>query len=344
MKCKQMKKYIVILSALLIFVGCAKDHSLKDGKVINKDLLTQAGEDLEGYKIAFSDLFNIYMMNPDGSELDQLTKGGRISSYVSWSPDAEYVYFAGVHVISSLAAWEAYRVNVDTKELTQISKFDFDVRSLGLSPDGKTLAISIMTGNSNLGNNNNDLTPYSTNMYTIPMSLVELKLEEGNYIKMSDLTKLLYSDNSEQFWYEEINWNHDAENPLLAYTKTWRYDEDDVSYTHVYTIKPDGSENTLINEYRDQPIWSIDSDKISFLGMSHYDFTSDSFGYTNVTGINDEVSGGSFSPLGGNYVVFEIGDEDRKGGLAKTSELSNPAAQFPFVGIYEPRWSPVTVN
>jgi len=344
MKNRQITIFLMLFMIASLISSCRKDNSLQDGSGINQELLSQAGEDLAGYKIAFTDVFNVYMMNPDGSKVEALTKGGKISGYVSWSPDAEYVYFAGVHEISSLAAWEAYRVDVNTKELTRISNFGLDVRSLGVSPDGQTLAISVMTGNSNIGNNNNDLTQFSTNMYTIPMSELESKLAAGNYLEMEDLTKLLYSPNDEQFWYEEINWNHDAENPLMTYTKTWRYDEDDVSYTHCYTIKADGTENTKIVEYGDQPIWSIDNSKISFLSMDYYEVEANVYGRVNVSGIDGEISGGSFSPLGGEYMVFEIGDEDRKGGIVRTDEDLNEGAQFPHVGIYEPRWSPVPVN
>lgn len=344
MENREVTIFVMLLIIASLISSCRKDNSLQDGTAINSELLSQAGEDLVGYKIAFTDVFNVYMMNPDGSKVEALTKGGKISGYVSWSPDAEYVYFAGVHEISSIAAWEAYRVNVNTKELTRISNFGKDVRSLGVSPDGQTLAISVMTGNSNIGNNNNDLTQFSTNMYTVPMSKLESKLTKGNYLEMEDLTKLLYSPNEEQFWYEEINWNHDPQNPVMAYTKTWRYDEDDVSYTHVYTIKPDGTENNQIVENTDQPIWSIDNSKISFLTMTHYVLETGASGYTNVGGIEGEISGGSFSPLGGEYVVFEIGDEDRKGGIVRAGEGVSVGAQFPHVGIYEPRWSPVPVN
>ena len=338
-----MRNIKVKLIAFLTIVACAKDFGLTETEAIEQNLLDEAGKDLSGYKIAFSDLFNIYMMNPDGKGLEQLTNTGKLSSYVSWSPDGKYIYFAGVHDISSLAAWEAYRVNVKTKELTQISSFDKDVRSLGVSPDGETLAISVMTGNSNIGNNNNELTKFSSNLYTMPISEVESKLSSGNQIVMEDLTPLLSSPNDEQFWYEELNWNHDSDNPLLAYTKTWRYDEDEVSYTHAYTIKADGSDNTLIAENADQPIWSIDSDKISFLDLSYYDVELKIIKVSNVIGINEEVSGGSFSPLGGKYIVYEIGDENRKGGIAKTEQL-NTGSQFPFIGIYEPRWSPVLID
>jgi len=90
------------------------------------------------------------------------------------------------------------------------------------------------------------------------------------------------------------------------------------------------------------PIWSIDNTKLSFLDLSYYDFSESNIRQINVTDINREVSGSSFSPNGGNYVIFEIGDENRKAGLSKTTEAANKGIQLPtMVDVYEPRWSPV---
>lgn len=338
----------LIIVSILIFFSCSEADDTPDPitntETTNTNLLQQIATDLNGYKIAFGDTEKIYMMNPDGSNVEELADGGPISGYVSWSPNAKYIYFASAKGATE-SAWEAFRVNILTKELTKISNFNLDVRSLGVSPDGQTLAISVMTGNSNIGNNNDNLTQFSTNLYTVPMSIVESKIIEGNQIVIGDLTSIQNSPNEEQFWYEELNWNHDVSNPVLAYTKTWKYDEDDVSYTHTYTIKPDGTDNTLISENKDQPIWSIDNSKLSFLDLSYYNFSDATIKQILVSGINNEVSGGAIAPINGSYMVFEIGDENRKGGIAKTTQNNNVGIQLPTsVNIYEPRWSPIPIN
>jgi len=348
-----MKTIIIktcILIAATIFTNCEADdtpdkiNNNGNSSGSNTTITQQITVDLSGYKIAFGDTEKIYIMNPDGSNVEELTDASPISGYVSWSPDAKYVYYASAKGDDG-TAWEAWRVNVQTKETTKLSNFGLDVRSLGVSPDGSTLAISVMTGNSNIGNNNDNLTQFSTNLYTVAMSVLEAKITTGNQIIMGDLTAIQSSPNTDKFWYEELNWNHDVNNPVLAYTKTWRYDEDDVSYTHAYTIKADGSNNTLLSENKDQPIWSIDNSKISFLGLEYYDFSDNTLKQITVSDISEEVSGGAFSPNGGNYMIFEIGDENRKGGIAKTTENSNPGTQLSTsVNIYEPRWSPVTIN
>lgn len=350
MKFKTLKNSLQFLFVAVIVscVSCSEADDTPDPTTntesTNSGLIQEVGTVLSGYKIAFGDTQNIYMMNPDGSNVKQLADAGPISGYVSWGPDAKYVYYASAKGPAE-TPWEAWRVNVQTMEETKISNFGLDVRSLGVSPDNQTMAISVMTGNSNIGNNNDNLTQFSTNLYTVPMSIVEAKINAGQQIIMSDLIAIQSSPNEDQFWYEELSWNHDASNPTLAYTKTWRYDEDDVSYTHAYTIKPDGSANTLISENKDQPIWSIDNTKISFLDLSYYDYGDDSIKQISVSGINQEVSGGSISPIGGKYIIFEIGDENRKAGVAKTTETSNTGEQLPTnVDVYEPRWSPKVVN
>ena len=104
---------------------------------------------------------------------------------------------------------------------------------------------------------------------------------------------------------------------------------------NAYTIKPGGSANTLIAENKDQPIWDIQSNKLSFLDLSYYDYADNSLKQIKVNGISNEVSGGSLSPIDGKYIVFEIGDENtNQGEKLATGNVT----------VYEPRWSPVSVN
>lgn len=310
----------------------------------NSPLIYEVGKSLKGYKIAFGNTENIYMMNPDGSNIVKLADAGPVSGYVSWGPNAEYIYYASAKGRSG-SAWEAWRVNIRTKESIKISNFGMDVRSLGVSPDNQTLAVSVMTGNSNI-DSNNDLSQYSTNLYTVQMSLVEAKIKSNEQITMKDLTVLKYSLNSEQFWYEELSWNHDKDDPILAYTKTWRYDEDNVSYTDSYTIQPNGDNNKLIAKNKDQPIWSIDNTKLTFLDLSYYDLKQGMIHQINVNGISNEVSGGSLSPLGGKYLIFEIGDEPRFIGVSKVTKGACMGEQLTTnnINVYEPRWSPKVVH
>jgi len=300
-----------------------------------------------GYKVAFGDTKKIWMMNPDGSDVTELADGNPISGYVSWGPEAKYVYFTSAKGPNE-SAWEAFRVNVETNQLTQLSLFEEDVRSLGVSPDGMYLAISIMNGNSNIGDNNDNLTQFHTDLYIMEMSTAQDIWAEDNKITKAHMSLLVSSPASEQFWYEELNWSpkvsKDDGLPVLAYTKTWRYDEDDVSYTHVYTIKADGSDNKLIAENKDQPIFDFDGQRLTFLDLSYFDFSDQTLHQLFVTEINNEVSGPAISPDGG-FIIFEVGDENRKAGMARVSESdNNQGVIIGDINVYEPRWSPVPIN
>jgi len=313
------------------------------GAPTTNEILQSAMAANPGHMIAFTDLGNVYMMSPDGSGKTLLADASPIAGYVSWGPEAQYVYFASAKGEAE-SAWEAFRVNVQDKKLTKLTDFGRDVRSLGVSPDGNYLAISIMSGNSNIGNNNDNLTQFHTDLYIINMDVAEAKWESGETLSMADMQVLVSSPASEQFWYEELNWSNALPNdgglPILAYTKTWRYDEDDVSYTHAYTIRADGSENMLLLENKDMPIWDFQGDRITFLDNTYYELVSQSVRQLTITGIDNEVSAPAISPDGG-FIIFEVGDENRRAGMARVSDDSeNPGIIIGDSNAYEPRWSP----
>ncbi|KZN33939.1 hypothetical protein [Pseudoalteromonas luteoviolacea] len=299
------------------------------------------------YKIAYTDTSNVYMMSPDGTEMRLLANANPVAGYVSWSPNAQYVYFASAKG-DEQSAWEGFRVNVETNQLTKLTNFGQDVRSLGVSPDDQYLAISVMSGNSNIGDNNENLTQFNTDLYIVEMAIAEEIWNSGETLSLADMNVLVSSPATDQFWYEEINWRPtlptDGKEPILAYTQTWRYDEDDVSYTNVYTIRADGSEKTLLVENKDQPIWDFDGERISFLDMSYYDFETKSIRQWVVTEINEETAAPALSP-DGDFMIFEVGDENRKAGLARASESAdNQGVVLNGLNVYEPRWSPLPVE
>ena len=300
-----------------------------------------------GYKIGFTSQENIFIMNPDGTDVTQLTAADGPAGYVSWGPQGQYLYYAAAHA-GPEAAWEAYRVDVESGEATQLTEFGNDVRSLGVSPDGLTLAISVMSGNSNIGNNNDNLTQFHTDLYVIEMIIAELIWAKGGKLRLEHLTKLVSSPAEEQFWYEELNWNPviptDGNAPILAYTKTYRYDDDANSYTHAYTIRADGTEQTLLAENQDAPIWDFTGTRLGFLGMQYYDFTTNSIAAISVQGITREVAGPAFSP-DGNFVLFEVGDENRQAGIARFAKGTvSTGVVLDVQNVYEPRWSPVSFD
>ena len=164
--CARRSVTILLLGGMTVVMSCNyfKISTRVDGQ--GHELLAEASQANQGYKIAFGDERNIYMMNPDGSEVEMLARGGNNAGYISWSPNAEFVYF----ICTLNVNWDGYRVKARSKEVSQITDFGKDVRSMGVSPDGRTLAISVMTGNSTTGDNNDDLSVFSTNLFTISIS------------------------------------------------------------------------------------------------------------------------------------------------------------------------------
>ena len=336
-----------IVTSIFCFASCKKGKPITPINPNTSELLKEVKEGLGTYKIAYGTEYKIIMMDVDGTNSIELADGSPNCGYVSWSSDAKYVYYASAKGPSE-TAWEAWRVDVKTKEAIKLSDFGRDVRSLGVSPDDKYLAISLMTGNSSIGNNNDNLTQFNTDLYLIEMSKVEQVISAGNQLKVADLELFISSPPAEQLWYEELNWNPVVPSdgiPVLAYTKTWRYDEDDVSYTHAYTIKADGANNTLILENRDMPIWDFTGTKLTFLGLEVYDVSSQMQKQLKVTGISKEVSGATVSP-DGKYILFEVGDESRQGGIARysTSTSDNKGEILSASNVYEPRWSPKPID
>ncbi|MEM7371884.1 MAG: hypothetical protein AAF587_24935 [Bacteroidota bacterium] len=342
-----MNNQAIFLTGLLLyllFLSCEKPIPPLDPTT--SALLKEVKADLSDYKIAYGTQSKIMMMEVDGTNAEGLTDASPVSGYVSWSPDARYVYYAGAKGPAG-TAWEAWRVDVKTKEAKRLSNFGRDVRSLGVSPNNTYLAISLMTGNSNIGNNNNKLTQFNTDVFIVDMARVEQIISEGQELKVDDLDVLISSPPADQFWYEELSWNPVLPPdgiPILAYTKTWRYDEDAVSYTHAYTIKADGTDNRLIAENQDMPLWDFTGTKLSFLGLGVYDFVTGEMEQIKVEGIRREVSGASISPFG-NYILFEVGDRNRQGGIARyRSQSGNTGEVLQASDIYEPRWSPKAIK
>ena len=329
-------------ATLMVASGCRKQRPADPNK---SELLLEVKSDLAGYKIAYATQRDIMMMDPNGTNSEVLAEAGPVAGYISWSADARYVYYASTKGPSE-TAWEAWRVNVITRQAEQLSNFGRDVRSLGTSPDNRYLAISLMTGNSSIGNNNNNLTQFNTDLYIVEMERVEELLAQGSRLSVDDLTPLVQSPPAEQFWYEELSWNPvlPADGmPELAYSKTWRYDEDAVSYTHAYTIKADGSKNTLIAENQDMPIWDFTGERISFLGLGVYQRATGTVQQLQLNKIKREASGGSISP-NGKYLLFEVGDRGRQGGIARFNlNKAENGEVLKAKNVHEPRWSPVPI-
>ncbi len=97
------------------------------------EALTLGGAD----KIAFINDNNIWVMNVDGSDLQQLTNDGAIKTDLAWMPDGK-----GLTYISGKCIWSA---ELETGRLDFIACFESSdyLESFAISPDGTQAAIAV---------------------------------------------------------------------------------------------------------------------------------------------------------------------------------------------------------
>lgn len=117
-----------------------------------------------------------------------------------------------------------------------------------------------------------------------------------------------------------------------------------MSYAHVYIVRADGSDQELIIENKDQPIWDQKGEKLCFLDMSCYSLIDNTNSKITVKDIPGEIATVNISPDGG-FVLFEVGDENLRSGIARLN--GDGTANGVIIGSHnamEPRWSPVPVQ
>src|SRR5215207_4444733 len=88
-------------------------------------------------KIAFA-YGDIYTMNPNGTDLDNLTRNNRLEQAPVWSPDGKKIAFT-----KFLKGYHIWVMNSDGSAKTRLAKITgMDAHSLTWSPSGKKIAFS----------------------------------------------------------------------------------------------------------------------------------------------------------------------------------------------------------
>lgn len=133
-----------------IFMLNLKNRSLK---WINTQLpLTDSCKDailsFNGKKIAFihidnkSNIHEIYIMDPDGTNLKQLTKAGHYSFEPFFSPDGKRIYFLrALKQKKRSGAW-LYCIDIDGKNEKKISDENYNIINPNCTMDGKYIIFS----------------------------------------------------------------------------------------------------------------------------------------------------------------------------------------------------------
>jgi TolB protein len=131
---KQITSIFALLISTLLFIACSDSSSQQS--------TTQNG------KIAFtSDMngsFEVYSMNPDGSNITQLTFNNGVSAHPSWSFDGNKIVFTGI----INGTYDIYMMNQDGSNQTKLTNNQEVNMVPAFSPDGtKVVFESNRTGN-----------------------------------------------------------------------------------------------------------------------------------------------------------------------------------------------------
>ena len=256
---------------------------------------------------------DIYVMNPDGSNVTRLTNNLRAFD-PEWSPDGRQIVF------SSQDSWSRnyniYVMNADGSGVTQLT---YDVENDGnpsWSPDGRRIAFdSERDGNYNI---------YVMNA-------------DG-----SNMTRLTY--NAMRNW--SPSWSPDGRQ--IAFQSSALY-----GAGQIYVMNADGSDVTQITDHDwsvGNPVWSPDGRQIAFYDGNAsgrpirriYVMNADGSGMIQLTSSEGYNSSPVWSPDGRQIVFTSMRDGDREiyvmnaDGSDVTRLTYHPAHDL------DPSWSPVT--
>ena len=84
---------------------------------------------------------DVFIMNQDGSQLQQITDHPGLNIQPEWSPDGKYIAFLS----SRSGDWNIYKIDLATREITQLTENPggITINLQGWSPDGKQIAYTV---------------------------------------------------------------------------------------------------------------------------------------------------------------------------------------------------------
>ena len=148
------RKYLLVsILALFILAGCSLTSISKNSSktVIPPDIEQTSNTstppiNIEGPKIAFSatgwcvpgSSSEIFIMNPDGSDIQCVTKSRGDDRYPTWSPDGKQIAFTS----DRDGNWEIYVMNADGTNQTRLTDNAYLDSLPAWSPDGQWIAFT----------------------------------------------------------------------------------------------------------------------------------------------------------------------------------------------------------
>ncbi len=297
-------------------------------------------QDLSNTKIAFvsnrdgsSD--EIYVMNPDGTNLVNLTNSPQQDNYPSWSPDGTMIAFTTTRDVSH----EIYVMNADgTNQVNLTNNTVFDSRP-SWSPDGTKITFE--------SERDGDYEIYVMNADgTNPVNLTNNPANENDPSWSPDGMKIAFRsfrDGDDEIFVM----NSDGANPVNLTNNTvndldpsWSPDGTKIAFrserdgnAEIYVMNADGTNqvnltNNSANDYN--PSWSPDGTKITFrsyrdVNSEIYVMNSDGTNPVNLTNNTADDGPASWSPFLPVLVVISIDPTSgtESGGTPVTIKGSN---------------------
>jgi TolB protein len=269
----------------------------------------------ENGKLAFTKDWDIYTVDPDGSNLTNLTNSSALESRPDWSPDGTKIAFTNgyMHDFGDVSAVGISIMDVDGSNVTRLTdSVSSWYGSPAWSPDGTKIAFdtsgdvwTIEPDGSNLTNLTNDSAGYIDPVWS------------------PDGTKIAFSRH--------------------RFNSIGNFESD------IYVMNADGSNQTNLTnsaEYASNPDWSPDGTKIVFDRSISNQFTTKDIWIMNADGSNqtklaDSTEFGYFSsptwsPDGTKIAFFQ-----RSEAIWTMNADGSSQTRLPAVGGFGPDWQPL---
>lgn len=262
----------------------------------------------------------IFIMNPDGTGVTNLTPNTSLNINPVISPDGSTILFSS----GRNGGFQLFTMDIDGSNVKQITDFDdpATLREPSYSPDGSRIAFNAYADGS-----------AARDIYVIDSDGTNLKrlTDNGTTIDLNQV----WSPNGDR----------------IAFTSGRDGDAE------IYTMKPDGSDVKQLthNDYADAtPAWSPDGTKIAYASSPGeyadiYTMNADGTGKTQVTDAPETDEFPSWSP-DGSEIVFETLREEgyvselykkNADGSGSATKLTADTDLSPYGSDSDPFWSEV---